>query len=93
MNRCLKEKTKKNTVHKSGSSNLLVDKTNSIVKLIIFVFSIALKVALLSNSVWSMFTELFRNVRRSLLYKGQWRKKLIADSTSLPQLDIGFSVS
>ena len=42
MNRCLREKTEKNnTIHKSSSSNLLVDKTKSIVKLIIFVFSIA----------------------------------------------------
>ena len=57
---------KKNTIHKSGSSNLLVDKTKSIVKLIIFVFTIALKIVLpsskicvseesvLSNSLWSM---------------------------------------
>ena len=90
------EDRKKNTIHKSGSSNLLVDKTKSIVKLIIFVFSFALKVLLrnskicvseksvLSNSVWSMLTKLFRSVQRSLLYKGQWRKKWIADSTSLP---------
>ena len=96
---------KKNTIHKSGSSNVLVDKTKSVVKLIIFVFTIALKVVLpnsricvseksvLSNSVWSMLTKLFRSVRRSLLYKGQWRKKWIADSTSLPQLHIGFIVS
>ena len=101
----LKGEDKKNTIHKSGSSNLLVDKTKSIVKLIIFVFSFALKVVLpnskicvseksvLSSSVWSMLTKLFRSVRRSLLYKGQWRKKWIADSTSLPQLHIGFSVS
>ena len=100
----LKGEDKKNTIHKSGSSNLLVDKTKSIVKLIIFVFTIALKVVLpnskicvseksvLSDSVWSMLTKLFRSVRRSLLYKGQWRKKWI-DSTSLPQLHIGFSVS
>ena len=77
----------------------------SIVKLIIFVFSFALKVVLphskiyvseklvLSNSVWSMLTKLFRGVRPSLLYKGQWRKKWIAESTSLPQLYIGLSVS
>ena len=75
----LKEKDKKNTIDKSGLSNLLVGKTKSIVKLIIFVFTIALKVVLssskifvseksvLSNSVWSMLTQLFRNVRRSLL--------------------------
>ena len=64
----LKGKDKKNTIHASGSSNLLVVKTKSIVKLIIFVFYIVLKVALsnskicvseklvLSNSVWSMLT-------------------------------------
>ena len=82
------EKTKKkNTIHKSGSSNLLVDKTKSFVKLIIFVFTIALKVVLpnskicvseksvLSNSVWSMLTKLFRIGQHSLLYKGQWREK------------------
>ena len=101
----LERKDKKNTFHKSGSLNFLVDKTKSIVKLIIFAFTIALKVALpnsticvseklvLFNSVWSMLTKMFRSVRRSLLYKGQWRKKWTADSTSLPQLHIGFSVS
>ena len=40
------EDKKKNTIHKSGSSNLLVDKAKSFVKLIIFVFTIALKVIL-----------------------------------------------
>ena len=100
------EDRKTSIIHKSGSSNLLVvDNTKSTVKLIIFVFSFALKVVLpnskicvseksvLSNSVWPMLTKLFRSVRGSLLYKGQWRKKWIADSTSLPQLHIGFSVS
>ena len=101
----LKGEDKKNTIYKSGSSNLLVDKTKSIVNLIIFVFTIALKVVLpsnkncvseksvLSNNVWSMLTKLFRSVRHSLLYKGQWRKKWIADSTALPEWHIGFSVS
>ena len=42
----LKGEDKKNTIHKSGSSNLLVDKTKSIVKLILSVFSFALKVVL-----------------------------------------------
>ena len=99
-----RRRQKKNTIHKSGSSNLLVDKTKSIVKLIIFVFSFALKVVLpnskiwvsdksvLSNSVWSMLTKLLRSVRRSLLYKVQWRKKWIADSTSFPQLHIRLSI-
>ena len=79
-------KQKKKTSHKSGSSNLLVHKTKSIMKLIIFVFSVVLKVVLpnskifvseklvLLNNVWSMLTKLFRSVRRSLLYKGQWKK-------------------
>ena len=40
----LKGEDEKNTIHKNGSSNLLVDKTKSIVKLIIFVFTITLKV-------------------------------------------------
>ena len=74
-------------------------------RLIIFVFSFALKVVLpnskicvseksvLSNSVWSMLTKLLRSGWRSLLYKGQWMKTLIADSTSLLQLHIGLNVS
>ena len=49
--------------------------------------------SVLSNSVWSVLTKLFRSVRRSLLCKKQWRKKWIAYSTSLPQLHIGLSVS
>ena len=81
------------------------NKVNCQVDLIIFVFSFALKMVLpnskicvsaklvTSNSVWSMLTKLFGSVRRSLLYKGQWKKKSIADSTSLPQLHIGLSVS
>ena len=85
--------------------NLSVDKTKSAAKLIIFVFTTALKVVLpnskicvneksvLSNSVWSMLNKLVRSVWHSLLYKGQWRKKWIADSTSLPQLHIEFGVS
>ena len=85
------DRKKKDTIHKIGSLNLLVDKTKSTVKLIIFVFPFALKVVLpnsktcvskksvLPNSVWSMLTELFTSLRRSLLYKGQWRKKWIAD--------------
>ena len=80
------ERKKKSTIHKSGSSNLLVDKTKSIVKLIIFVFSFALKMVLpnskifvseksvFSDSVWSMLTKPCRNVRCLLLWKAQWRK-------------------
>ena len=82
------EDRQKNPIHKSISSNLLVDKRKSFVKLVIFVFSFALKVVLpnsktcasekpvLSYSVWSMLTKLLRGVRRSWLYKGQWRKKM-----------------
>ena len=70
----LKGEDKKNTILKSGPSNLLVDKTKSVVKLIIFVSTTALKVVLpnskvcvseksvLSNSVRSMLTKLFRSV-------------------------------
>ena len=43
------KKTK--TIRKSGSSNFLVDKTNSIVKFFIFVFIIALKVVLPNSKV------------------------------------------
>ena len=101
----LKGVDKKNTIHKSGSSNLLIDKTKSVVKLIIFVFTIALKFVLpnskicvseksvLSHSVWYILTNMFRSLRGSLLYKEQLGKKWIADSTSLPQLHIGFCVS
>ena len=47
----LKEEDKKKTIRKSGSSNFLVDKTNSIVKFVIFVFIIALKVVLPNSKV------------------------------------------
>ena len=101
----LKGEGRKDTIHKSSSSNLLVDKTKSMAKLIIFVYSFALRVVLpnskiciskesvLSNSVWFMLAKLLRSGWRSLLYKGQWRKKWTADSTSLLQLHIGLSVS
>ena len=77
------DRKKKDTIHKIGPLNLLVDKTKPTVKLIIFVFPFALKVVfpnskscvseklVLPNSVWSMLTELFTSLRRSLLYKGQ----------------------
>ena len=95
------EKKEKIGFYKSGPSNLLVDRTKSIVKLIIFVLSFVVKdesphssiwareVSVLSNNLWSISLKLFRSVQRSLLYKGQWRKKWIVDSTSLPQLHIG----
>ena len=91
------EDRQKNTIHKSISSNLLIDKRKSFVKLVIFVFSFALKAVLpnsktcvseklvWSNSVWSMLTELLRGVR-DVHY---WT----ADSTSLPQLHTELSVS
>ena len=99
------EDREKKTIHKIGSLNLLISRTKSITKLIICVFSFALKVFLpnskvyvsekpvLSNNLWSRLTRRLRSVRWSLLYKGQWRKKEIADSTSLSQLHIGLSVS
>ena len=40
---CLNERGKKIYVHKSGPSNLLVDRTKSMVKLIIFVLSFVVK--------------------------------------------------
>ena len=46
------EDRKKNTIHKSESSNLLVDKTNSVAKLSIFVYSIALKLALSNSKIY-----------------------------------------
>ena len=100
----LDKEDRKKTVHKSGSSNPLVDRTKSIVKLIIFVFSLALKVVLpnnkvcaceksaFTNNVWSMLTKMLRSGRRLLLSKREWRKKWLAYSTSLPQLRIGLSL-
>ena len=80
--------------------NLLVDRTKSIVKLIIFVLPFSEKyefansnvwvpeVSALSNNLWSILLRLFRSVQRSLLYKGQSRKNWITDSIPLPQLHI-----
>ena len=39
----IEEKRKKIAIHKSGQSNLLVDRTKSVVKLIIFVLSFVVK--------------------------------------------------
>ena len=47
----------------------------------------------LSNNEWFILTKLLTSVRRSLLYKGQWRKNWMADSASLPQSHIGLSAS
>ena len=47
----VKGRRQKNTIHKSGSSNLLVDKTKSIAKLIISVFTTALKVVLPNSKI------------------------------------------
>ena len=92
---------KETTIYKSGPSNHLVDRAKSMVKFIIFVLPIVVKdefpnsniwakeVSVLSNNLWSILLKLLRTVQRSLLYKGQWRKKWVADSTSLPQLHIG----
>ena len=49
--------------------------------------------SVLPNTLWSMLTKLLRSVRRSLLNKGQWRKKWMTDSKSFPQLHIGQVVS
>ena len=81
-----KTKKKKTTVDKSVPPNLLVGKTMSIVKLIIFVLAFVLKSVLpnnevcvsenlvLSNKLRYMMIKLLRGVRRSLLCKEQWRK-------------------
>ena len=91
---------KKITVHKSGSSNFLVDRTKTMVKLIIFVSLFIVKdefpnskvrvrkMSVLSNNLWWILLKLFWSVQRSLLYKRQWWKKWIPDSTSVPQLHI-----
>ena len=97
----MSERGEKITIHKSGPSNLLVDKTKSLVKFVIFVVSFVVKDELPNSSIWvkkmsvlsknlgSVLLKLFRSVERSLLYKAQWKKKWITDSTSLPQLHIG----
>ena len=99
------EKRKKIAFHKSGPSNLLVDRTKSMVKLIIYVLSFVVRdefpnsniwvreVLVLSNNLWSILRKLFSSMQRSLLYKGQWRKKWIVDSTSFLQLHIGLTES
>ena len=97
----MNERGKKTTVHKSGPSNILVDRTKSMFKLSIFVLSFAVKdefpnsnvwvreEPVLSHNFWSILLKLFRSMQRALLYKGQWRKKWITGSTSLPQLHKG----
>ena len=81
-----KTKKKKTTVDKSVPPNLLVGKTMSLVKLIIFVLAFVLKSVLpnnevcvsenlvLSNKLRYKMIKLLRGVRRSLLCKEQWRK-------------------
>ena len=68
------KREEENTIHRSGSSNFLVERTKSTVKLIIFMFSFASKAVLLNikvcvseksvlpNSLWSMLTKLLRSV-------------------------------
>ena len=46
-----------------------------------------------SNSLQSRLRIVLRRVRLSLIKKGQWRKKWVADSISWPQLHKGFIVS
>ena len=68
---------KKITVDKSGKPNLLVDRTKSMVKLIIFTLPFVVKDEFLKSSVWSrksryyltILLKLFRSVQRSLLYE------------------------
>ena len=69
----LEGEDRKNAIQKSGSSNLVVDRTKSVVKLVIFVFFCEKLV--LSKKLWSILTKLLTSVRRSLLGKEQWRKK------------------
>ena len=69
----LEGEDRKNAIHKSGSSNLVVDRTKSVVKFVIFVFFCEKLV--LSKKLWSILTKLLTSVRRSLLGKEQWRKK------------------
>ena len=97
----MNERGKKTTVHKSGPSNILVDRTKSMFKLSIFVLSFAVKddfpnsnvwvreEPVLSHNFWSILLKLFTSMQRAILYKGQWRKKWITGSTSLPQLHKG----
>ena len=100
-----RQKKQKNTVCKSGAFNLVVDRTKSVAKWIIFMLFFVLKAVLpnikvcisqklvLSNKLWSILTKLLRGMQRSLLYSGQWCKKWMADSISLPQLHMGLIVS
>lgn len=82
--------------------NFSVDKTKSMVKLIIFVLSFVVNNEFPNSNVWvkkeslylwSILVKLFRSVQRLLLYKGRWRTKWITDSTSLLQLHIGLTGS
>ena len=45
--------------------------------------------SVLSSNLWSILVGLSGYVQHSLLYRGQWMKKWITDSTSLPQLHTG----
>ena len=68
------KREEKSTIHRGGSSNFLVERKRPTVKLIIFMFSFALKAVLpnikvcvskksvLSNYLWSMLTKLLRSV-------------------------------
>ena len=97
----MREERKQIIFYKSSWYNLLVARTKSMVKLIIFVLSFVVKnefpnsnvwvrkVSVLSNNLSSILLKLFRSVQSSLLYQGQWRKKQITDSTSMQQLHIG----
>ena len=90
---------------KSGSSNLLVEITYSIVALRTFVLAFVSNELLPKRRVLiktgsqrcrkllSMFFMMLRRVCCSVIYMGQWRKKSAVDSISKTQLQNGFKES
>ena len=90
---------------KSGSSNLLVEITYSIVALRTFVLAFVSNELLPKRRVLiktgsqkcrrllSMFFMVLRRVCLSVIYMGQWRRKCAVDSISKPQLQNGFKES
>ena len=87
---------------KNGSSNLLVERTYSVVALRTFVLASVSNELLpkrrvliktgsqRSRRLLSMFTRVLRRVRLSIIYVGQWRRKCAVDSISKQQLQNGF---
>ena len=90
---------------KSGSSNLLVERTYSKVALRTFVLASGSTELLPKRTVFigtssqrssrllSMFSMALRRVHLSVVYMGQWRRKWAVDSISKPQLQNGFKES